>query len=140
MSRVNRICAIEARNILSQNIDYDSDSDSSYELENDDFDFVVDPVQINEDESEEESDDENVIESEEIDKSINRVIESVVGNQTMVEFTEVDKTSKAGVIWKQIEEGKEKRVRNQITFIKKSGPTPYAIRRINESALSAFFA
>lgn len=117
----------------------DSDAGSEYEDEH-----------ISDDESFEFDDDDDVelVDSDEvdmeadarkIDEAIEMAIQRAIGDQSVREFpVTADKSSKAGVVWTKINLDQTKRVVNQVKFSGKPGPTAYAARRVDSSALSAF--
>jgi hypothetical protein len=151
----------EARELLRLQSINDDDSDGGDEAEFDDSDIDDDYTPENDDDDEdddvEEDDDEDPEQEangepiDPIDETINRVIERALQeldadqDQVMnaapaaVVDETIDRTSKAGVIWNKLDAGSETRVRNRIYYTRTNeGPTAYAKRRVNESALSTF--
>lgn len=110
---------IQDNNLLKilQNIsDDDSNTESNDELEFDEVNTLNDII------SEED-------ELDEIDE---------LASETFNDNYNADLTSKAGVTWYKINEGEKTRVRNRIDFSNHHGPTTFAKRNVDESALSAF--
>lgn len=126
-------------NELSQVDTDDSDAGSEYnddEISDEDFEPDDETFSESSDSDVETNDD---LVDEHIDEAIQTTIRSVIGDQSCREFdSTVDKTSKAGVIWHPLSEGSSARVRNRTTFSEKVGPTTYACKKIDSSALSAF--
>lgn len=130
-----RLTAVKALEIL-KNIEGDVSGDEFDEEElddGDDYDFEI------EDESDDDSstDDGSDVESETEDEEL---METNDGSDPNLAFVESPKTSDPSKDkWFEMRQNQYTKIRNRISFNNKSGPTSYAIRRIDSSVLSAFF-
>lgn len=94
-------------------------------------------------------DDEDDDSCEEIDhvdddptRSYSETIENVIRTVLQEPVEEVDplldKSSKAGIVWMRLADSQQTKIRNRVVFEGISGPTAFAMRRLNEKAYSAF--
>ena len=133
-----RISALSAKEIIERLADIETDdSDAGSEYENDDFNSDEDEDFSSECEMDKLDEQELINDENEINKKIDEEIELVI-RRAIGDQSTADKTSKVSVIWDKLELYKSKRVINQVKFSGKPGPTSFATRRIDSTALSAF--
>ncbi|CAF0987998.1 unnamed protein product, partial [Brachionus calyciflorus] len=113
-----------------QNDDDFADVDDSEDNSDNEFEVCSDG-----DDDVENDDDED----DEVERHIDESIESVIQNAIQIDFdSNLDKSSRSGVIWTVLKNFEETKIRKKITYNEKAGPTTYAARNADSTMLSCF--
>ena len=108
-----------------------SDDDSDGENENQDA-YLDNDVEV--------SEDEYVVSSDEVDfTSDDGNDDDGCEDDEAVEGSNSNLFSKDGTVWSQLRQNQYTRIRHRISFYEKTGPSHYAMRNIDSTALSAFY-